>query len=84
VQIARHPVPFAKEVMTLDHLADGRIDLGIGAGADGPDAAVLGEEKITGRQRVDQFRCWVELLVTLLEQEAVTATPAPTPLSMPR
>jgi alkanesulfonate monooxygenase SsuD/methylene tetrahydromethanopterin reductase-like flavin-dependent oxidoreductase (luciferase family) len=73
----RHPVPLAKEVMTLDQLAGGRIDLGIGAGADGPDAAVLGDEKITGRQRADRFRYWVELLVTLLEQETVTATAGP-------
>ena len=73
----RHPVPFAKEVMTLDHLAGGRIDLGVGAGADGPDAVVIGDEKITGRQRADRFRDWVELLVTLLERETVTATSGP-------
>ena len=70
----RHPVPLAKEIMTLDQLTGGRIDLGVGAGADGPDATVLGDEKITGRQRADRFHDWVELLVTLLEQETVTAT----------
>jgi alkanesulfonate monooxygenase SsuD/methylene tetrahydromethanopterin reductase-like flavin-dependent oxidoreductase (luciferase family) len=73
----RHPVPFAKEVMTLDHLAGGRFDLGVGAGADGPDAAVLGEEKLTPRQRTDRFHDWVELLVTLLEQQTVTTTSGP-------
>jgi alkanesulfonate monooxygenase SsuD/methylene tetrahydromethanopterin reductase-like flavin-dependent oxidoreductase (luciferase family) len=73
----RHPVPFAKEVMTLDHLAGGRFDLGVGAGADGSDASVLGVEKITARRRADRFADWVELLVTLLEQQAVTATAGP-------
>ena len=70
----RHPVPLAKEIMTLDQLAGGRVDLGIGAGTDGPDATVLGQQKITRRQRADRFHDWVELLVTLLEQETVTDT----------
>jgi alkanesulfonate monooxygenase SsuD/methylene tetrahydromethanopterin reductase-like flavin-dependent oxidoreductase (luciferase family) len=70
----RHPVPFAKEIMTLDQLARGRIDLGIGAGADGPDATVLGEQTLTRRQRADRFHDWVELLITLLEQGTVTAS----------
>jgi alkanesulfonate monooxygenase SsuD/methylene tetrahydromethanopterin reductase-like flavin-dependent oxidoreductase (luciferase family) len=73
----RHPVPLAKEIMTLDQLAGGRIDLGVGAGTAGPDASVLGDEKITDRQRARRFRDWVELLVTLLEQETVTATSGP-------
>lgn len=69
----RHPVPLAKEVMTLDQLAGGRIDLGVGAGTDGPDATVLGGGRLSDRQRADRFRDWVELLVALLEGETVTA-----------
>jgi alkanesulfonate monooxygenase SsuD/methylene tetrahydromethanopterin reductase-like flavin-dependent oxidoreductase (luciferase family) len=60
--------------MTLAHLAGGRLDLGVGAGADGPDATVLGEEEMTPRERTDRFHDWVELLITLLEHQAVTAT----------
>jgi alkanesulfonate monooxygenase SsuD/methylene tetrahydromethanopterin reductase-like flavin-dependent oxidoreductase (luciferase family) len=43
----RHPVPFAKDLMTLDEISGGRFILGIGAGAggDGFDASVLGEPR---------------------------------------
>jgi alkanesulfonate monooxygenase SsuD/methylene tetrahydromethanopterin reductase-like flavin-dependent oxidoreductase (luciferase family) len=50
----RHPVPFAKELMTLDHLSGGRLDVGLGAGTDGYDATMLGgsasasESSLTG------------------------------------
>src|SRR5690349_21893504 len=38
----RHPVPFAKEVATVDDVSDGRFILGLGAGAGGLDAEMLG------------------------------------------
>ena len=38
----RHPVPFAKELMTLDHLSGGRLNVGVGAGTEGYDASMLG------------------------------------------
>src|SRR6266545_3540981 len=31
----RHPVPFARELLTLDHIAGGRLTVGVGAGAQG-------------------------------------------------
>src|ERR1700710_2211504 len=39
----RHPVPFAKELITLDDISDGRLTLGIGSGGEGWDATGLGE-----------------------------------------
>jgi len=62
----RHPVPFAKELMSLDDLSGGRFQLGVGAGGGGFDAAVLGEPELTARQRVDRFADFVELLDRLL------------------
>lgn len=70
VQVAtpnyRHPVPFAKELMTLDQLSGGRIDVGVGAGAEGPDARVLGSPPGTPRERMDRFAEWLGLLDELL------------------
>ena len=45
----RHPVPFAKELMSLDDLSGGRFQLGVGAGGGGFDAAVLGDPELTPR-----------------------------------
>jgi len=44
----RHPVPFAKELMTLDHLSGGRLNVGLGAGTDGFDATMLGSSASAG------------------------------------
>jgi alkanesulfonate monooxygenase SsuD/methylene tetrahydromethanopterin reductase-like flavin-dependent oxidoreductase (luciferase family) len=68
----RHPVPFAKELMTLDQLSGGRIDLGVGAGTESLDAAVLGDPPLTLRQRTDRFAEWLEFLDTLLREPIVT------------
>ncbi|MER6525824.1 LLM class flavin-dependent oxidoreductase [Streptomyces sp. NPDC001508] len=65
----RHPVPFAKEVMTLDHVAAGRLDLAIGAGAEDADARVLGRPPASRKERADRFEEWATLLATLLEQD---------------
>ena len=61
----RHPVPFAKEIMSLDDLADGRLLLGVGAGGGGFDAGVLGEAP-TPAERTARFAEFVDLLDALL------------------
>lgn len=77
VQVAspnfRHPVPFAKELMTLDQLSGGRIEVGLGAGTEGPDALVLGDRPMTPRERMDRFAEWLALLDTLLREPITTA-----------
>ncbi len=68
----RHPVPFAKEVVTLDHVSGGRFELGIGRGGEGADATVLGGEPWPARERTERFEEWTRLLVTMLEQQVTT------------
>jgi alkanesulfonate monooxygenase SsuD/methylene tetrahydromethanopterin reductase-like flavin-dependent oxidoreductase (luciferase family) len=68
----RHPVPLAKELMTLDDLSGGRIDLGIGAGADSDDARVLGRPPWPLGERTGRFEEFTELLDQLLRQPATT------------
>jgi alkanesulfonate monooxygenase SsuD/methylene tetrahydromethanopterin reductase-like flavin-dependent oxidoreductase (luciferase family) len=62
----RHPVPFARELIALDDVADGRVILGVGAGGLGYDTTVLGEPELTPRQRSDRFAEFVEALDGLL------------------
>ena len=62
----RHPVPFAKELMSLDDVAGGRFVLGVGAGGTGLDARVLGQDVLSAGERVGRFAEFVELLDLLL------------------
>ncbi|MGZ4639287.1 MAG: LLM class flavin-dependent oxidoreductase [Actinomycetes bacterium] len=64
----RHPVPFAKDLLSLDDLSAGRFTLGVGAGGGGFDATVLGEDEPSPGQRVARFAEFVELLDRLLSQ----------------
>jgi len=68
----RHPVPFARELLTLDDLAAGRLTVGIGAGAEGWDTTVLGREPWSMTERLDRFAEFVDLLDRLLTDRAVT------------
>jgi alkanesulfonate monooxygenase SsuD/methylene tetrahydromethanopterin reductase-like flavin-dependent oxidoreductase (luciferase family) len=68
----RHPVPLAKELMSLDDISDGRITLGIGAGGNGFDATALANEPWTPRERADRFGEFVPLLDRLLRDPVVS------------
>ncbi|MEU7164765.1 LLM class flavin-dependent oxidoreductase [Streptomyces morookaense] len=66
----RHPVVLAKELMTLDHIAGGRLTAGIGAGADGFDARALGGPALPPGARTRRFEEFVTLLDRLLRHPA--------------
>jgi alkanesulfonate monooxygenase SsuD/methylene tetrahydromethanopterin reductase-like flavin-dependent oxidoreductase (luciferase family) len=68
----RHPVTLAKDLMTLDDIAGGRLTVGIGAGGSGFDATVLGQGAWTPKERADRFGEFVPLLDTLLSQDVTT------------
>ena len=59
----RHPVPFAKDVMGLDDISGGRFVLGVGAGGEGWDAAVMGPPPSRG----ERHRRFAEFLAVLDE-----------------
>nr|WP_206441905.1 LLM class flavin-dependent oxidoreductase [Streptomyces boncukensis] len=69
----RHPVPLAKEAMTLDDISGGRLTLGIGAGGAGYDTTLLGREPWRPRERADRFAEFVALLDKLLTQPTTTS-----------
>ena len=68
----RHPVPFARELLTLDDIAGGRLTVGIGAGGQGWDTTVLGLEPWSMSERLDRFAEFVDLLDRLLTDRAVS------------
>ncbi|MGH8984700.1 MAG: LLM class flavin-dependent oxidoreductase [Acidimicrobiia bacterium] len=68
----RHPVTFAKELMTLDDVSEGRLTVGVGAGGEGWDATMLGQDAWSRRERADRFAEFVELLDRLLREPVVS------------
>jgi alkanesulfonate monooxygenase SsuD/methylene tetrahydromethanopterin reductase-like flavin-dependent oxidoreductase (luciferase family) len=68
----RHPVMLARQVMTLDHISGGRLVLGLGAGAEGPDSTILGGPALSVSERAARFREFTELTDRLLRQRRTT------------
>ena len=68
----RHPVSFARELLAVDDISDGRFTLGVGAGGAGYDATVFGRDKLPPKQRTQRFTEFVELLDELLTKDRTT------------
>lgn len=68
----RHPVSFARELLAIDDISDGRFVLGVGAGGEGYDTTVLGAKPPLPRERTERFAEFVELLSQLLTQDKVS------------
>ncbi len=58
----RHPVAFARELMTLDDMTGGRLTVGIGAGSSGSDSLLLGRSKSGPEEKAEMFSEFVDLL----------------------
>jgi alkanesulfonate monooxygenase SsuD/methylene tetrahydromethanopterin reductase-like flavin-dependent oxidoreductase (luciferase family) len=90
----RHPVLLAKEVVTIDHISNGRLDVGLGAGWYEPEHATFGIDFPPPAERVGRFHEAVEVLDTLLRNDVSSyegsfyqlkeAPSRPLPIQQPR
>jgi len=70
----RHPLPLAKELLTLDDISNGRVVLGVGAGGTGWDATMLGHPAWPTAERTARFEEFVALLDLVLREQEATST----------
>jgi alkanesulfonate monooxygenase SsuD/methylene tetrahydromethanopterin reductase-like flavin-dependent oxidoreductase (luciferase family) len=90
----RHPAVFAKELITLDHLSSGRLDVGLGAGWYEPEHTMFGIPFPATRELVGRFGEAVQVVDLLLRQDVSTfegryyqlreALSRPRPVQQPR
>jgi alkanesulfonate monooxygenase SsuD/methylene tetrahydromethanopterin reductase-like flavin-dependent oxidoreductase (luciferase family) len=68
----RHPVPFGRELITLDDMTGGRITVGLGAGSRGWDASLQDQSRDDPQVRTERFGEFVDLLDQVLRGDSVT------------
>lgn len=68
----RHPALLAKAAATVDHISNGRLELGIGAGWYVPEHTMFGLEFPEPPELVSRFREAVEIIDQLLRNEYTT------------
>jgi alkanesulfonate monooxygenase SsuD/methylene tetrahydromethanopterin reductase-like flavin-dependent oxidoreductase (luciferase family) len=68
----RHPALIAQQAVTLDHVSNGRLELGLGAGWFVPEHERFGIPFPPPGERVGQFREAVEIVDSLLRNETTT------------
>jgi alkanesulfonate monooxygenase SsuD/methylene tetrahydromethanopterin reductase-like flavin-dependent oxidoreductase (luciferase family) len=90
----RHPPLVAKEAVTIDHISNGRLEFGLGAGWFVPEHEMFGIPYPSNKELVDRFREAVEICDLLFTQDLTTydgtyyqlrdAPFRPAPLQQPR
>ena len=68
----RHPALLAKEAVTVDHISNGRLELGLGAGWYEPEHAMYGIPFPSPAELVGRFEEAVEIIDRLLRSEEVS------------
>lgn len=67
----RHPSLLAAQALTLDHLSDGRVSVGLGSGGPPHPYAAFGHEAWSPRERVERLEEQAAILDRLLRGESV-------------
>jgi alkanesulfonate monooxygenase SsuD/methylene tetrahydromethanopterin reductase-like flavin-dependent oxidoreductase (luciferase family) len=90
----RHPAVLAKEAITVDHISNGRLDVGIGAGWYEPEHRMFGIDFPETKELVSRFKEAVEVVDAMLRNETTSyagqyyqlreATSRPAPIQKPR
>jgi F420-dependent oxidoreductase-like protein len=68
----RHPSLLAKEALTVDHVSNGRLELGLGAGWYEPEHPMFGIEMPPPGELVARYREAVELVDSLLRNDTTS------------
>lgn len=68
----RHPALLAKEAVTVDHVSDGRLILGMGTGWNVDEHRRYGLDLPEPRERVDRFEEAIQVVTQLMSQEQTT------------
>lgn len=91
----RHPAWLAKQAVTVDHISNGRLELGLGAGGGRQvEYSMTGFEKRSPGEKVEHFREYVDIVDQLLRNPVTTfngkyynleeAVVQPDPIQKPR
>jgi len=71
----RHPAWLARQALTIDHISNGRLEIGLGSGSHGSaDQKMIGVEDWTTKERVERFREYIEIMDLLLRNPVTTYT----------
>lgn len=92
--IYRNPALVASQALTVDHLSNGRLELGLGAGFSPKDHLMTGSQAWEPRERIGRFREAVQIVDLMLRNEVTTfdgqyyrvkdAILSPRPIQKPR
>jgi alkanesulfonate monooxygenase SsuD/methylene tetrahydromethanopterin reductase-like flavin-dependent oxidoreductase (luciferase family) len=70
--IYRNPALVASQALTVDHISNGRLELGLGAGFSPTDHLMTGSEAWEPRERLGRFREAVQIVDLMLRNEVTT------------